>query len=71
MVPPPPAEGPIDIVAELEREIRAAKPSSVRVSALVALDRIRRQPMLILDRTQHADGPAPADLPAEPHVPAD
>jgi AraC-like DNA-binding protein len=41
-------QGPIDIFAELEKEIRAVKPSSVRVSALVALDRIRRQ------------GPAPA-----------
>ncbi len=35
---------PINITAALESEIRASKPSAVRVSALVALDRIRRQP---------------------------
>jgi hypothetical protein len=34
----------IKIAVELESEIRAAKPNAVRVSALVALDRIRRQP---------------------------
>jgi hypothetical protein len=33
----------INVAAELEREIRAAKPNAVRVSALLALDRIRRQ----------------------------
>jgi hypothetical protein len=38
------AESRIIIAAELEREIRAIKPSAVRVGALVALDRIRRQP---------------------------
>ena len=36
----------VKVAQALEREIRADKPNGVRVSALVALDRIRRQPAL-------------------------